>query len=912
MWNSISRTFVACALTLGLTISILAAEKKPAAGKAKASAPAKKPEKKTKKSDRKKSGKRKTGRKALPLEPAKDFNVAITKSSLGREYLMSASLIPQAGAPTSKGLAGKIVRFELFHDGLDLYESTQGLVVTHDLPAKRLITTFPIVSQDDNKVVIDFNKGMRRVFMEIWYASSSRFSSGDRDTVAELPMSRVFSVKKDKDRLAIRQSAQVRDRRINPNEEGRYEIRYFFQPYQRTGYKPKENAVDVERYAMFFATQPQLEPTTGRSTSKIARFDISKPIQFYYSSNTPKEYEQAVMDGILYWNRAFGKPLVKAAKAPKKISAPDSAHNVIQWVPWDSAGFAYADILVDPRTGQSQHGQAFMTSVFAISGKARARRMLRAMREYLEKTKDDDKAEKRGNGEIRFPGSTVCRLNQRDFATRFAKDLEAILDDEDLTDEAALRASQDYVREVVAHEVGHVVGLRHNFAGSLAATMTTKDLDDWWKAYVKGEDLSKWKDKFTSSSVMEYSNYKAGSFIGWQMRATESVMPHDKGTIQWGYFGSKDVVKEKMLFGTDDHVGRYGDLTVFDYGVEPVISAYDEIAAGIRGIPNRVIEEFISARAPFDPRDREPLETVSLSPRSYASSAVGDYRDMLKWFSSSTRSRRLERDYDFIGDLNKRDRAQAHWKSLNEQIEKLGGLDRAFFSFLPATLKLALKNPAAGITAADKISAATLSKRLETLLNSPSYSEFVGLDEKKYKFTDAEKKLILERGKKLFAEIEEAVLSYVIGYLATAKRDLGYAANEKLDDANNVSKLEQRIIDLASYVITAKDSKKTISGKVSKASVTVTDFKYDYNLRMAAAKALTDKVGSFASWSKEARSGLNKRLKADIDSQLNITNMKVFSDSMLSRSLRSWYLKESLLLRLLPVVRPPAPPSVKK
>jgi predicted Zn-dependent protease len=32
-----------------------------------------------------------------------------------------------------------------------------------------------------------------------------------------------------------------------------------------------------------------------------------------------------------------------------------------------------------------------------------------------------------------------------------------------------LRASQDYVREVVAHEVGHVLGLRHNFAGSVSA-----------------------------------------------------------------------------------------------------------------------------------------------------------------------------------------------------------------------------------------------------------------------------------------------------------------------------------------------------------------------------------------------------------------------------------------------------------
>ena len=36
------------------------------------------------------------------------------------------------------------------------------------------------------------------------------------------------------------------------------------------------------------------------------------------------------------------------------------------------------------------------------------------------------------------------------------------------------------------HEVGHVLGLRHNFAGSLAATMGRQDIDDWFKAYITG------------------------------------------------------------------------------------------------------------------------------------------------------------------------------------------------------------------------------------------------------------------------------------------------------------------------------------------------------------------------------------------------------------------------------------------
>ena len=50
---------------------------------------------------------------------------------------------------TSSGLSGKIVQFELFHDAVDMYESTEGMVVTRELPSRLLLTSFPIVSQSE-------------------------------------------------------------------------------------------------------------------------------------------------------------------------------------------------------------------------------------------------------------------------------------------------------------------------------------------------------------------------------------------------------------------------------------------------------------------------------------------------------------------------------------------------------------------------------------------------------------------------------------------------------------------------------------------------------------------------------------------------------------------------------------------
>jgi hypothetical protein len=101
-----------------------------------------------------------------PLRPAGQLHLGIPRAALGQPYLMSMSLIPQAGAATSRGLTGKVVQFEVFHDAVDLYETTEGMVVTEDLPARLLLASFPIVEQDKDRIVIDFNRGMRRVFTQ--------------------------------------------------------------------------------------------------------------------------------------------------------------------------------------------------------------------------------------------------------------------------------------------------------------------------------------------------------------------------------------------------------------------------------------------------------------------------------------------------------------------------------------------------------------------------------------------------------------------------------------------------------------------------------------------------------------------------------------------------------------------------
>jgi hypothetical protein len=822
------------------------------------------------------------------------------------EFLLSGSMIPQAGAPTSTALNGKVVFFEMFNDAVDMYESTEGIVVTDDLPARRLLAKFPIVSQDNTKVVINFDEGFKTLFVADWISGGSEFEEGLIDAVLDTPVTRVFSLSHTPGRLTIAQSVQARVSFLGSVVTPRMEMRYYLTPYTATAYVPK--TVKDTRHVRYFKSFPNLEKTSGKSRTHILRFDVSNPITFSYSANTPKEFEQAVKDGITYWNLAFGKEVIKAEKAPQGVTAPHPDYNVVQWVPWDSAGFAYADVIADPRTGRSLHGQVYLTSVFGIKGIERARIALRQLQAVAAKAPTESPKGKvfnrlgirfLGEGNTWQPGGH-CEQHAHEAAASVANGLATLLSLENVTDQRILEMSQNYVREVVAHEVGHVLGLRHHFAANLQATLSAKEQADWVQRALVDGRFETDNGKFSATSVMEYTEFFAAAHTGQKIKEAKEILPYDNDAIQWGYFGKEDVNDKQTLYCSDEEATSYKDCERFDPTGDTFLGTHIDIVRTIGQLPGLFLENYVAAVAPADPIDKVKVEEVNLTATFGLKTIADALGRSLAWFNGQAKLIAIDNRFPFIGPLNVDARLDARWEILQKKIEAVGGTDRLLFSHLPLPLTLDLATQPEAVVAPVKYSRQEFVAKVNALLDGPTYSKFIGLNGREHAFTDDEKKVIRQRASEYAEYYEEQLLKLTLSSLGQNKLSLAREAEGMSDSETILAKIEKQYVGIAKEIITAVHPTKKVHGKVRTAQVTVEDFKYPKDVRMLATAILAKDLGSQPYWADDARVTIRNTLNSYLESKLLMKDIQGFKESDLSRVLRAWHSEQRSILSSLP------------
>jgi hypothetical protein len=255
------------------------------------------------------------------------------------------------------------------------------------------------------------------------------------------------------------------------------------------------------------ASQP---PDRTAVVSYIWRRRLDRPNVYYIDRSVPEKWRRYVREGVLAWNEAFesaGRPgalEVRDAPDDPAWNADDIRYTTISWLSSHDASYGAVGLSsVDPRTGEILSSRILIAAAMLRSITAPTERMFNPGQSAARA--DACAAGASAAQSVAIGAMLLAGLGDREFSVS-----------DDFTGDA--------LRSLVIHEIGHTLGLRHNFRGSANVPLDKLQDQTWTRA------------NGLSGSIMDYACVNVGTDPAHQGDYFDrGVCEYDRWAIRYGY-----------------------------------------------------------------------------------------------------------------------------------------------------------------------------------------------------------------------------------------------------------------------------------------------------------------------------------------------------------------------------------------